>query len=138
MEMALAVIRLIIGLAVVIFLINVLMRYLNKYTTQSNDSLRLVLRVAISKNLSLGIVEVLGSYYVVSMSEQKLEIIRQLDAKEIEQLEANLAQKQAANEQQVEKFKEIFTKAKLTVRKDHKDDEDYGAPKRVLPISAGA
>lgn len=124
MEMALAVIRLIIGLAVVIFLINVLMRYLNKYTTQSNDSLRLVLRVAISKNLSLGIVEVLGSYYVVSMSEQKLEIIRQLDAKEIEQLEANLAQKQAANEQQIEKFKEIFTKAKLTVRKDHKDDED--------------
>lgn len=124
MEMALAVIRLIIGLAVVIFLINVLMRYLNKYTTQSNDSLRLVLRVAISKNLSLGIVEVLGSYYVVSMSEQKLEIIRQLDATEIEQLEANLAQKQAANEQQVEKFKEIFTKAKLTVRKDHKDDED--------------
>lgn len=124
MEMALAVVRLIIGLAVVIFLINVLMRYLNKYTTQNNDSLRLVLRVALSKNLSLGIVEILGSYYVVSMSEQKLEIIRQLDATEIEQLEANLAQKQAANEQQVEKFKEIFTKAKLTVRKDHKDDED--------------
>ena len=124
MEMALAVVRLIIGLAVVIFLINVLMRYLNKYTTQNNDSLRLVLRVAISKNLSLGIVEILGSYYVISMSEQKLEIIRQLDAGEIEQLEANLAQKQAANEQQVEKFKEIFTKAKLTVRKDHKDDED--------------
>lgn len=124
MEMALAVVRLIIGLAVVIFLINVLMRYLNKYTTQNNDSLRLVLRVALSKNLSLGIVEILGSYYVVSMSEQKLEIIRQLDAEEIEQLEANLAQKQATNEQQVEKFKEIFTKAKLTVRKDHKDDED--------------
>lgn len=124
MEMALAVVRLIIGLAVVIFLINVLMRYLNKYTTQNNDSLRLVLRVALSKNLSLGIVEILGSYYVVSMSEQKLEIIRQLDAEEIEQLEANLAQKQTANEQQVEKFKEIFTKAKLTVRKDHKDDED--------------
>lgn len=124
MEVALAVVRLIIGLAVVIFLINVLMRYLNKYTTQNNDSLRLVLRVALSKNLSLGIVEILGSYYVVSMSEQKLEIIRQLDATEIEQLEANLAQKQAANEQQVEKFKEIFTKAKLTVRKDHKDDED--------------
>lgn len=124
MEMALAVVRLIIGLAVVIFLINVLMRYLNKYTTPNNDSLRLVLRVALSKNLSLGIVEILGSYYVVSMSEQKLEIIRQLDAEEIEQLEANLAQKQAANEQQVEKFKEIFTKAKLTVRKDHKDDED--------------
>ncbi len=124
MEMALAVVRLIIGLAVVIFLINVLMRYLNKYTTQNNDSLRLVLRVALSKNLSLGIVEILGSYYVVSMSEQKLEIIRQLDAEEIEQLEANLAQKQAANEKQVEKFKEIFTKAKLTVRKDHKDDED--------------
>ena len=108
----------------VIFLINVLMRYLNKYTTQNNDSLRLVLRVALSKNLSLGIVEILGFYYVVSMSEQKLEIIRQLEATEIEQLEANLAQKQAANEQQVEKFKEIFTKAKLTVRKDHKDDED--------------
>ena len=124
MEMALAVVRLIIGLAVVIFLINVLMRYLNKYTTQNNDSLRLVLRVALSKNLSLGIVEILGSYYVVSMSEQKLEIIRQLEATEIEQLEANLAQKQAANEQQVEKIKEIFTKAKLTVRKDHKDDED--------------
>lgn len=124
MEMALAVVRLIIGLAVVIFLINVLMRYLNKYTTQNNDSLRLVLRVALSKNLSLGIVEILGSYYVVSMSEQKLEIIRQLEAEEIEQLEANLAQKQAANEQQVEKFKEIFIKAKLTVRKDHKDDED--------------
>ena len=124
MEMALAVVRLIIGLAVVIFLINVLMRYLNKYTTQNNDSLRLVLRVALSKNLSLGIVEILGSYYVVSMSEQKLEIIRQLEATEIEQLEANLAQKQAANEQQEEKFKEIFTKAKLTVRKDHKDDED--------------
>ncbi|MDM8279939.1 flagellar biosynthetic protein FliO [Ligilactobacillus agilis] len=124
MEMALAVVRLIIGLAVVIFLINVLMRYLNKYTTQNNDSLRLILRVALSKNLSLGIVEILGSYYVVSMSEQKLEIIRQLEATEIEQLEANLAQKQAANEQQVEKFKEIFTKAKLTVRKDHKDDED--------------
>lgn len=124
MEMALAVVRLIIGLAVVIFLINVLMRYLNKYTTQNNDSLRLVLRVALSKNLSLGIVEILGAYYVVSMSEQKLEIIRQLEATEIEQLEANLAQKQAANEQQVEKFKEIFTKAKLTVRKDHKDDED--------------
>ncbi|WP_432739985.1 flagellar biosynthetic protein FliO [Ligilactobacillus agilis] len=124
MEMALAVVRLIIGLAVVIFLINVLMRYLNKYTTQNNDSLRLVLRVALSKNLSLGIVEILGTYYVVSMSEQKLEIIRQLDAEEIEQLEANLAQKQAANEQQVEKFKEIFTKAKLTVRKDYKDDED--------------
>lgn len=124
MEMVLAVVRLIIGLAVVIFLINVLMRYLNKYTTQNNDSLRLVLRVALSKNLSLGIVEILGSYYVVSMSEQKLEIIRQLEATEIEQLEANLAQKQAANEQQVEKFKEIFTKAKLTVRKDHKDDED--------------
>lgn len=124
MEMALAVVRLIIGLAVVIFLINVLMRYLNKYTTQNNDSLRLVLRVALSKNLSLGIVEILGSYYVVSMSEQKLEIIRQLEATEIEQLEANLAQKQAVNEQQVEKFKEIFTKAKLTVRKDHKDDED--------------
>ena len=124
MEMALAVVRLIIGLAVVIFLINVLMRYLNKYTTQNNDSLRLVLRVALSKNLSLGIVEILGFYYVVSMSEQKLEIIRQREATEIEQLEANLAQKQAANEQQVEKFKEIFTKAKLTVRKDHKDDED--------------
>ena len=60
MEMALAVVRLIIGLAVVIFLINVLMRYLNKYTTQNNDSLRLVLRVALSKNLSLGIVEILG------------------------------------------------------------------------------
>jgi len=123
MEMVLAVIRLIIGLAVVIFLINVLLRYLNKYTSQANENLRLVQRVALSKNLSLGIVEILGSYYVVSMSEQKLEVIRRLTSDEVERLKTNLAQKQELNEQQVQKFKEIFIRAKQKARKDNQDDE---------------
>ncbi|MCP0886242.1 flagellar biosynthetic protein FliO [Ligilactobacillus sp. WILCCON 0076] len=124
METAFAIIKLIGALALIIVLINVLMRYLNKYMNKGTANMRILQKIALNKNLSLGIVEILGVYYVMSFSEQNVQIIKELTPEEIEIFKNNLHANQELTLEQANRFKDILKSVLDKSKKRKNNNED--------------
>lgn len=71
-------------LILVIFLANILLKYLNKYNQQSNRAIKIIERVSVFSNSAIGIVEICGAYYLMSFSEKENRILKELDKEEIQ------------------------------------------------------
>lgn len=72
------VVKSIFALVVIIFIANYSLKYLNTFMTKKGKAIRIIERTAINKNSSICIVEIAGTYYVMSFTETHNEILREL------------------------------------------------------------
>lgn len=68
----------------VIFMANGILKYLNSYMMGKNRFIKIIERVAVNKNSALAIVKICDQYYLMSLSEDRNEILRELDKGELE------------------------------------------------------
>ncbi|WP_414838998.1 flagellar biosynthetic protein FliO [Carnobacterium sp. TMP28] len=78
------VVKSIVALVVIIFIANYSLKYLNTFMTKKGKAIRIIERTAINKNSSICIVEIAGTYYVMSFTETHNEILRELNDSEKE------------------------------------------------------
>lgn len=78
------VVKSILALVVIIFLANYSLKYLNTFMTKKGKAIRIIERTAINKSSSICIVEIAGTYYVMSFTETRNEILRELSETEKE------------------------------------------------------
>ncbi|KRM05960.1 hypothetical protein FC89_GL000824 [Liquorilactobacillus ghanensis DSM 18630] len=86
MDMLFTVVKLIIGLLIVVYLINIFLKLLNHYSLQTNKSFRILQKIPVSKSSSIGVVQVVDRVYVMSFSEQQNQILFELPAEEAQKL----------------------------------------------------
>ena len=108
MDGILALVKMIAGLAAVLLLIVLTLKYLNRFTSQANENFRVVKKIAVTKSSSLAIVLIVDKYYVMSFSEQENKIIKE----EAEKLIRENRQNEERQLEMAENFKKIFEKAK--------------------------
>ena len=78
------VVKSIFALIVIIFIANYSLKYLNTFMTKKGKAIRIIERTAINKSSSICIVEIAGTYYVMSFTETRNEILRELSETEKE------------------------------------------------------
>ena len=76
------VMRSIFALVVIIFIANYSLKYLNAFMTKKGKAIRIIERTAINKSSSICIVEIASTYYVMSFTETRNEILRELTESE--------------------------------------------------------
>lgn len=77
-----SVIKLIVFLLIIIYLINISLKYLAKYSNQASNKLRIIQKLNVTKTSAIGIVQIGEKYYVMSLAEQQNQIISELTASE--------------------------------------------------------
>ena len=78
------VVKSIFALIVIIFIANYSLKYLNTFMTKKGKAIRIIERTAINKSSSICIVEIAGTYYLMSFTETRNEILRELSETEKE------------------------------------------------------
>ena len=81
-----SLIQILIVLIIVILFANYVLKYLNKYMVGRNKIVKIVERVAVNKNSYISIVKICRKYYLMSFNENRNEILKELDVKEINDL----------------------------------------------------
>lgn len=113
------VVKSILALVVIIFLANKLLAYLNSTMKKQSKSLQIIERMPVNKNSSLCIVEMLGSYYLMSFTEGRNEILKEFSREESEAIR-QLQQDKAISAGQLpvrrEEFKETYEKIQKKVQ----------------------
>lgn len=86
MELTLSLVKMVVGLIVVIVLINLFLKYLQKFVAPQDLQFRVIKKIAVSKTSALGIVQVVDHYYLMNLAEQGSSVISELSKGEIEEL----------------------------------------------------
>ena len=86
MELTLSLIKMVVGLIIVIVLINLFLKYLQKFVAPQDRQFRVIKTIPVSKTSALGIVQVIERYYLMSLAEQGSTVISELSKEEVEQL----------------------------------------------------
>lgn len=89
MESLFYILRSIAALIAVIWLVNVVLKYLNKFSNKKTNSIQIIERITVSKTSSLAIVRIIDEFYLMSISETSSEILQKLDAEETEVIKHN-------------------------------------------------
>lgn len=79
----LSLIQTIIVLIIVIALANISLKYLNKYMVKQNSIIKIVEKVGINNNSALSVVDVCGTYYLMSFTNNENKILKELDKEEV-------------------------------------------------------
>lgn len=123
MEIIFLLVKMIVFLFVLLYGANQLLRYLNNRTHQNGGkSLQVLERIAVSKSSSIGIVKILDKYYVMSLSEQTNEVIRELTPEEVQKYRAS----QVSSEIVPKQFSQLIQKKteQLARRKRNSSNEE--------------
>lgn len=90
------IVRSILALIIIIWLANQVLKKLNDHMQGQSPSIEVIERFSINKNSSLALVKVIESYYLMSLNENKNEILKELTSEEVELLLNNLEKEQLA------------------------------------------
>lgn len=107
------VLKSVLALIVIIFLANKLLGYMNTIMNKQTKAIRIIERMPVNKNSSMCIVEMLGSYYLMSFTEGRNEILKEFTEDESQAIIAMRKEKELSAGQSsldTEQFKEIYTK----------------------------
>lgn len=88
-------IQMIVVLIAVILLTNICLKLLNKRLLNNNKIIKVIERTSVSNNSALGIVEVCGSYYLMSFTDKSNKILKELDSQGVELWIEEMENKQA-------------------------------------------
>ncbi|MPW24804.1 flagellar biosynthesis protein FliZ [Alkalibaculum sp. M08DMB] len=94
-QMFLSVIKTIVVLLMIIALANISLKLGNKYITKHNKIIKIVERVSVSNNSSLCIVDICGSYYLMSFSGNDNKILKDLDEEKVQEILAEIQKEQS-------------------------------------------
>ncbi|KRM88638.1 hypothetical protein [Liquorilactobacillus vini] len=120
--MLLTDIKMIIGLVIVIYLINIFLKFLNHYSLTTNKAFRILQKIPVSKSSSIGIVQILDHVYVMSFSESQNEILFELSTQETQQLLKLIDQQNLSDTKQVKQtFQELIRKFQGNLQNRHDD-----------------
>lgn len=86
MDLVVPIIKMVIFLLIILYFISQSLKFLNKQINPENEILQVVQRISVSKTSSIAIVKMFEKYYVMSISEQQNQIIKELSAEEVLQL----------------------------------------------------
>lgn len=119
MESFFSIVKMFAFLLVILYLITISLKYLNRYTNQQNDAFRILKKISVNKSSSIGIVQIMDKCYVMSFSEQQNQILKELTAAETEKLLKQLPQeiKELPNLD----FSELLNKAKQQMQQRGKN-----------------
>lgn len=81
-----SLIQTLIILAIVIFLANWILKYLNKYMSGKTKLIKIIERTQVNKNSYLSVVNICGQYYLMSFNENSSEILKELSEEEVQSL----------------------------------------------------
>jgi flagellar protein FliO/FliZ len=113
MGMLFTVVKLIIGLLIVVYLINIFLKFLNHYSLQTNKTFRILQKIPVSKSSSIGIVQIVDRVYVMSFSEQQNQILFEMPADEAKKLLAELQQTTPADPKKMQQsFAAVLVRVK--------------------------
>ncbi|MFT9450925.1 flagellar biosynthetic protein FliO [Liquorilactobacillus ghanensis] len=116
MDMLFTVVKLIIGLLIVVYLINIFLKFLNHYSLQTNKSFRILQKIPVSKSSSIGVVQVVDRVYVMSFSEQQNQILFELPAEEAQKLLTEVQRSTAAEPKKMQQnFAVILERVKQSL-----------------------
>ena len=91
MELGLSyVLKSVVALIVIILAANYGLKYLNTFMTKRNQVIKVIERTPISKSSALSIVEIADTYYLMSFTDTRNEILRELTAEEKEKITASI------------------------------------------------
>ncbi|MDN6625699.1 MAG: flagellar biosynthetic protein FliO [Pisciglobus halotolerans] len=104
------VLKSIVALIIIIYLANVLLKYLNKLSTKQTQMMVVIERMPVSKTASLCIVKIVETYYVISFSEGKTELLKTLSDEETMRVQKLQAEKETVKQtvSAADSFKTIF------------------------------
>lgn len=80
----LSVIQTIVVLIIVIVLANISLKFANKFMLKQNKIIKVVERVSVNNNSALSVVNICGSYYLMSLTGSENKILKELDKDEVE------------------------------------------------------
>lgn len=106
------VLKMILGLILIIFMINILLQYIKLKTKGTYSSMNILDKTPVGNNSSILIVEILGNYYLMSLTSEKMEILKELDEKEVEVLVENKALKDEEIALKFGKFKSFLKRGR--------------------------
>lgn len=115
------VLRSILALIIIIWLANLVLEKLNDYLQGQSRSIEIIERFSISKNSSLALVKIINRYYVMSLTENKNEILQELKAEEVEELRNRLEEKKERN---VSTIVQKFDYSKIKEKYSHYFEDD--------------
>ena len=107
------VLKSVLALIVIIFLANKLLGYMNTIMNKQTKAIRIIERMPVNKNSSMCIVEMLGSYYLMSFTEGRNEILKEFTEDESQAIIAMRKEKELSAGQSsldAEQLKEIYAK----------------------------
>ncbi|MER1955194.1 MAG: flagellar biosynthetic protein FliO [Desemzia incerta] len=107
------VLKSVLALIVIIFLANKLLGYMNTIMNKQTKAIRIIERMPVNKNSSMCIVEMLGSYYLMSFTEGRNEILKEFTEDESQAIIAMRKEKELSTGQSsldAEQLKEIYAK----------------------------
>lgn len=107
------VLKSVLALIVIIFLANKLLGYMNAIMNKQTKAIRIIERMPVNKNSSMCIVEMLGSYYLMSFTEGRNEILKEFTEDESQAIIAMRKEKELSAGQSsldTEQLKEIYAK----------------------------
>lgn len=90
----------------IILLANYVLKYLNRYVTKNSKTIQVIEKMPINKDSSLSIVSICGSYYLMSFTHDKNEIIKELSEAEASDIKARLAQEIVAQSLKVYRYQQ--------------------------------
>ena len=82
----LTVLKTIVVLVLVIFLANISLKALDNYSRKQNRSIKVIEKVSIFNNSAIAIVEICGTYYLMSFSDKENKILKELHKEEVESI----------------------------------------------------
>ncbi|WP_313628663.1 flagellar biosynthetic protein FliO [Enterococcus italicus] len=90
MEESLAIVKTFILLGVVIYLISLSLKFLNRYTNRVTRGISILQKVSVTKSSSIGVIKIAETYYVMSFSETQNQILKELTVDEAKLFLQNL------------------------------------------------
>ena len=86
MDLIFPIIKMVVFLIVILYLVVQALKFLNKQMNPENSILQVIQRISVSKSSSIAIVKMFDRYYVMSISENQNQIIKELTLDEIQSL----------------------------------------------------
>ncbi|MGO2084106.1 flagellar biosynthetic protein FliO [Vagococcus sp.] len=83
MEQMLMLLKGIFFLIIVVMLAHFSIRYFSRFLTKQSQNIEIIDRLVIGKDSSLCIAKICNTYYLMTVSQNKVEIVRELDGREV-------------------------------------------------------
>lgn len=85
-SMIFVTIRMILGVLIIVFLANYLLKYMNTKLKHNNKNIEIVDRVQVTNSSAIAIARITGAYYLISISESGSTILKEMGEAEVSQI----------------------------------------------------